>query len=283
MLCRSITAIDRLSPALEFVVLQTGSKTYGCHLLSQRSEINMPLPLSESHPRLPSPHAEKLFYNAQLDFLSSYAKDKSWNWCETRPDVIIGFVPNGGFYSLATSLGIFLALWKNVQGDGSTCPFPGSEGAWKALWNQGSSDMLARQAIHLSLTLPMSRRGEAFNVADEKEPENWEMKWPVLCSYFGLKGTPPLSEADKAEVRGYIEKHMDAWKEMEDRYGLKRGIAKSLFCSKRFEFALLMLFDFDRQFDMRKMYRSGFREERTTRESWGGVFDRMRRAKIIPS
>jgi len=107
MFRRSITAIDRVSSALEFVVLQTGSKTYGCHLLSQRSSINMPLPLSESHPRLPSPHAEQLFYHAQLDFLSSYAKGRSWNWCETRPDIIVGFVPNRGFYSLATSSGFF--------------------------------------------------------------------------------------------------------------------------------------------------------------------------------
>jgi PRISE-like Rossmann-fold domain len=283
MLRRSITAIDRLSPALEFVVLQTGSKTYGCHLLSQRSEINMPLPLSESHPRLPSPHAEQLFYNAQLDFLSSYAKDKSWNWCETRPDIIIGFVPNGGFYTLATSLGIFLALWKQIEGEGSECPFPGSGGAWKALWNQGSSDMLARQAIHISLMLPISRKGEAFNVADEEVPGTWATKWPVICSYFGLKGTPPLNEGAKTDVRGYLEKHMDMWKEMEVKNELKRGVAKSLFCSKRFEFALLTLFDFDRQFDMKKMYGSGFNEERTPGEAWGGVFDRMRRAKIIPS
>jgi hypothetical protein len=283
MLRRSITAIDLLSPALEFVVLQTGSKTYGCHVLDQRSSISMPLPLSESLPRLPSPHAERLFYNAQLDFLSSFALSKTWNWCETRPDIIIGFVPNGGFYSLATSLGIFLSLWKEVEGGGSKCPFPGSEGGWKALWNQGSSDMLARQAIHLSLTLPKEREGEAFNVADEKAPGSWGMKWPVLCSYFGLKGVAPSAEGKVIEVRRYIEEHMDVWKDVERKYGLKIGIADSIFYSKRFEFALLSLFDFDRQFDMRKVYGSGFEEERTTKEAWGGVFDRMKSAKIIPS
>jgi len=33
---------------------------------------------------------------------------------------------------------------------------------------------------------------------------------------------------------------------------------------------------------MRKMYGTGFEEERGTLEAWGGVFDRMRRAKMIP-
>jgi hypothetical protein len=30
------------------------------------------------------------------------------------------------------------------------------------------------------------------------------------------------------------------------------------------------------------MYSTGFKEERGTKEAWGGVFDRMRKAKIIP-
>jgi hypothetical protein len=51
---------------------------------------------------------------------------------------------------------------------------------------------------------------------------------------------------------------------------------------KGFEYFLLTQFDFDRQYDMTKMYRTGFEEERDTKQSWGGVFDRMRAAKIIP-
>ena len=33
---------------------------------------------------------------------------------------------------------------------------------------------------------------------------------------------------------------------------------------------------------MTKMYETGFTEERTTIEAWGGVFERMRAAKLIP-
>ena len=45
-------------------------------------------------------------------------------------------------------------------------------------------------------------------------------------------------------------------------------------------------FDFDRQYDMKKMYNTPtdnpFREERSTMEAWGLVFDRMRGGKLIP-
>ena len=283
MFRRSTTAMDHLSPKLEFVVLQTGAKMYGCHLLENHPTDYISVPLKESLPRLKSPYAEGLFYLPQLDWISSYAKDKSWNWCDTRPDIIIGFVPNQNFYSLATSLGVFLSLWAEVEGKGSVCSYPGSQTAWVAKSNDSSSDMIARQTLYLSLTLPKSVKGEGYNVADEKRPRTWETKWPELCAYFGLKGTPPPTNREPTEVRTYIKKHIDVWKSMEMKYGLKTGIADSDLTFKGFEYFLLTQFDFDRQYDMTKMYATGFKEERPTTQSWGGVFDRMKRAKIIPS
>lgn len=206
MFRRSATAMDHLSPALEFVVLQTGAKMYGCHLLEDHPTDYIHVPLKESHPRLKSPYAEALFYHPQLDWITSYAKERSWSWCDTRPDIIIGFVPNQNFYSLATSVAVFLSLWAEVEGKGSTCPYPGSQKAWVAKSNDSSSDMIARQTLHLSLTLPRCSKGEGFNVADAKEPKTWKTKWPELCSYFGLKGVGPPSEGEPTEVRTYIKK-----------------------------------------------------------------------------
>jgi hypothetical protein len=282
MFRRSTIAIDHLSPALEFIVLQTGAKMYGCHLLDNHPSDYMPVPLAESLPRLKSPYAEALFYHPQLDFITSYAKDKSWNWCDTRPDIIIGFVPNQNFYSLATSLAVFLSLWKEVEGKESVCPYPGTKTAWVAKSIDSSSDMIARQTLHLSLTLPLSAKGEGYNVADAKTCSSWETKWPVICSYFGLKGTLPPEE-NPTEVRTYIKEHFETWKEMEKIDGLRSGIADSELTFKGFEYFLLTQFDFDRQYDMRKMYGTGFEEERNTIQAWGPVFDRMKKAKMIPS
>jgi hypothetical protein len=283
MFRRSTTAMDRLSPALEFVVLQTGAKMYGCHLLENRPpQTEMPVPLSESSGRLKPPYHDMLFYHPQLDWVGGYAADKKWNWCDTRPDIIVGFVPNQNFYSLATVLGIFLSLYREV-GETKDCPFPGTSKSWVAKSHDSSSDMIARQTLHLSLTLPPERKGEGFNVADHPEPESWSTKWPRLCEYFGLKGTPPPSDGDSVEVRKYIQDHLDTWRTMEAKYDLKKGIADSDLTFKGFEYFLLTQFDFDRQYDMTKMYQTtGFQEKRSTIQAWGGVFGRMRAAKIIP-
>lgn len=282
MFKRSTIAIDNLSPALEFVVLQTGAKMYGCHLLENHPADYLPPPLREDYPRLKQPYHDLLFYHPQLDWITEYAKNKSWNWCDTRPDIIIGFVPNQNFYSLGTVLGIYLSLFREVEGKGAKCPFPGTSKSWVAKSIDSSSDMIARQTLHLSLTLPMDRKGQGFNVADARHPESWSTKWPQMCAYFELEGTPP-PEKNPPEVRQYISEHLDAWQRLEKQYDLRRDIADSDLTFKGFEYFLLTQFDFDRQYDMTRMYDStGFTEERTVMQAWGGVFDRMRGAKIIP-
>lgn len=52
------------------------------------------------------------------------------------------------------------------------------------------------------------------------------------------------------------------------------------------QYFLKTQFDFDRQYDMTKMYstpkNNPFTEERSTMEAWGPVFDRMRKGRLIP-
>lgn len=94
--------------------------------------------------------------------------------------------------------------------------------------------MIARQTIHLSLNLPADKKGEGYNVADAKQYETWSSKWPKLCAYFGLKGTGPR-EINDLEVRTYINDHVDTWKKLEEKHGLKKGIATSDKTFKGFE------------------------------------------------
>lgn len=234
----STMAMDKLSPALEFVVLQTGAKMYGCHLLDNHPTDYIHVPLSEDQPRLKDPYHDMLFYHPQIDWMTEFAKDKKWSWCDTRPDIIIGFVPNQNFYSLGTVLGIYLALYATVEGRGAECPFPGTEKSWIARSNDSSSDMIARQTIHLSLNMPESMKGQGFNVADAKTSSTWSEKWPALCSYFGLKGSEPpkyKEGEEKLEVRKYIINHIDEWKKLEKEHRLKPGVADSDLTFKGFE------------------------------------------------
>ena len=45
-------------------------------------------------------------------------------------------------------------------------------------------------------------------------------------------------------------------------------------------------FDFDRQYNMNKIYSTPrdnpFTEQRSTMQAWGGVFDRMKEGRLIP-
>jgi hypothetical protein len=92
------------------------------------------------------------------------------------------------------------------------------------------------------------------------------MKWPEICYYFGLKGTLPKDEGEAMEVVLYIAQHMDIWKQMERKYGPRTELTDSGLTCKRFEYFLLSLFNFDRQYDIRKVYRARFEDGRTTRE-----------------
>ncbi|KAI0613757.1 hypothetical protein TUN205_01965 [Pyrenophora tritici-repentis] len=291
MFSKAVKAVDKLCPNLEFVVLQIGTKYYGCHLKALLPWYDEAAPIGttapplpepphkESSPRIPSPFAEVLFYHVQMDFIADYSKDKKWKYVVTLPDLIIGLVPNQNFYSLATTVGIYLSLWKEVHGEGADCPFPGTEKVWKALSNDSSSDMIARQTIHLTLS-PDTPKGALYNVADSKTPSSYVEKWPILCSYFGLKATAPRPEP--IDIRGFIADNFETWTKTEEKYGLQKGHAqndKALFLSEKL---LMTKFDFDRHFDMSKIYSTGFTEERDTATAWYSVFDRMRKAKIIP-
>ncbi|KAI1079808.1 hypothetical protein F5B20DRAFT_153144 [Whalleya microplaca] len=282
MLKQAVTALDVLSPALEFVVLQTGCKHYGAHLFDGRPKDIIYPPLKESLPRLPPPFQD-LFYYAQLDWLTPYAAQKKWGWCETRPDCIVGFVPNQNVHGIATSLGVFLSLFREIYGQGAECPFPGTAKSWVALSNDSSSDICARQAIHVSLTPPWSQsKGEAYNVADSRTPSSWREKWPIVCSLFGLKGVK-VEQDSPVEIRAFIRENFSTWEAMEKKYGLQSGHADSPITLAGLEFAFMTMFDFDRQYDMTKIYNTGFSEEKDTRQAWGDSFDRMKKARIIPA
>ncbi|KAF2430454.1 hypothetical protein EJ08DRAFT_633974 [Tothia fuscella] len=286
MFKRSTIAIDHLSPGLEFVVLQTGAKLYGCHLLAAVPEyVSSPgisPPLKESMPRIKQPYSDMLFYHPQLDWITDYSADKKWNWCDTRPDIIIGFVPNQNFYSLGTVLGIYFSLYRAVEGEGAEVVFPGTDKSWKAQSIDSSSDMIARQTLHLSLKLPDSAKGQGYNVADATYPSTWKEKWPALAGYFGLKGVGPQEGKKGVEIRKYINENIEVWKELEKKHGLKKGIADSDLTFTGFEYFLMTQFDFDRHYDMTKMYATGFKEEQTPLEAWSTVFDRMRAGKLMP-
>ena len=261
-------------------VLLTQNQAYGVHLIQ---DFPFTPPLSESLPRIPEPHASRMFYYTQVDALAAASKGKCWKYCEVIPDMIVGFVPNNNIYCLAQTLATYLALYAAVEGKGAECEFPGTEKSWKIKSNDSSQDIVAKFAIYVSLH-PATTHGERYNVADNAIPGTWEKKWPIICEYFGLVGTQPPKGGSGPQPGKYIEDHLHQWKALETEKQLQTGRVGNERSFGGFQYFIMTMFDFDRDLDMSKMHKTWglSKEETDVRGAWWTAFDRFRKAKIIP-
>ncbi|KAF4820173.1 Short chain dehydrogenase sirQ [Colletotrichum siamense] len=278
---RAVSAVEALSPNLKFVVLPTGTKAYGVHLLDH-FPFPKDVPLHETLPRIPEPFASQMFYYDQTDMLSQMAKGKDWTWCEIIPDNIIGFVPNNNIYCLAQTVGTYLNLFAELHGKGAECPFPGSEKSWNNLSSECNQDIIAKVCIYASLH-PELTSEQRYNVADSSQPSSWSKKWPVICEYFGLRGTSPPADGQAPQPTQYLSDHIDEWKALEQRHGLVSGRVANDRSFGGFASFIMTMLNFDRQLDLSKCHEmwGSSTEEIDTRQSWYTTLDRFKKARII--
>ena len=271
----AIHVVTQLCPALEFVVHQTGGKTYGIEFYGQPGLTFSP-PLRESAPRIPEPYASNIFYYPQQDAIAEARRGQNWSFFETRPDMIVGFTPRSNGMGFAQAVGLWLALYASFEGKDAEVVFPGSEAAWKHLHNDTSQDILARFTIHASLSPSEQVDGKAFNIADEVV--RWETVWPEICSYFGLKGVGPQS--DKVTGADWVRGKKTEWAHWVEENGLQQGVLETT--GWGFMMACLVFVMFDRHYDLTASKTIGFSEPRKTAEGYYVAFDRMRKARMIP-
>ncbi|KAK6366868.1 hypothetical protein LTS17_010419 [Exophiala oligosperma] len=279
MLEKATMAVQALCPDFQFFVLPTGTKAYGIHLF-QDFPYGDHLPLSESLPRLPEPHASNLFYYWETDALTRMAKGRKWTWCEVRPDLVVGFVPNNNAQCLSQSLGIYLSLYRFVNGRGSKVPWPGTEKSYNVLSSQTNQDMVAKFSIWASLNPKLCGGGEAFNVIDTNTPSKWSDRWSLICSLFGLEGVGVVEGSFKPSE--FMAKHRADWDQVVQDQGLQRGSWDNSLANPFFFDAILSLFDYDHQICADKMYQTGFKTTFDEKTSWALSFERFRQAKILP-
>lgn len=84
---KTVMVIESLAPKLEFIHLQYGTFIYG---VCFTDEFYHTAPLSETLPPLRKSLLDKLHYPVWTKWMHEYSVDKSWKWCETRPDEVIG-------------------------------------------------------------------------------------------------------------------------------------------------------------------------------------------------
>lgn len=235
-------------------------------------------PLLESSPRIPEPYAQNIFYYEQYDILARASEGKAWNFCEIRPDAIIGFVPRNNFMNLAQGLGVFFSLYREVEGEGAEVRFPYGEAAWTALHTDSTQDLLGMFHVFASLAEPVGRvTGKTINVVDGPGTI-WREVWPRLAAWFGLVGVGP-GEKEQWWMKRWVGEREAVWDGLVERCGLRAWVLEGT--SFGFVDAMIGL-SFRRDYDSTARKEVGFMEERDSFDGYKIAFDEMRAARIIP-
>lgn len=243
-------------------------------------EINPPL--KESQPRIPSPWGDEIFYYGQVDVLREAQKGKSWNWCEVRPDAIVGFVPGMTGMTFLEPIALYLSLYRYIHGEGAEVKFIGTSANYVHTNTDSSQDTIAKSEIYLSVVKPEEAAGEAFNTADYSTPTSWVDRWPAMVSYFGLKGTPPDDGTEAPiPIDKWWEQHQDDYKRMCKEYGLRERVIPK----ETWVFTLIAGYSLlcrDRALSLDKIRSVGFSEGLSLGKGHWIGFDRMVKGNIIP-
>jgi hypothetical protein len=273
-------ALNLVAPNLQFFVMQTGGKHYGMDSGPQLVSSLLNPPYEESRPRLTGEAADPVFYYGQCDAVTAASKNKSWTWCETRPDVIVGFVPSFGSVSgqdAARLLALYLSLYRKVHGENANCPFPGSQKSWTNVHTDSWQDTIGKISIWASLN--SKGNGEPFNCVDL--PTAWKEKWGTICADFGLRGTGPREEPwEITEAMEWVHKHKKGREHMIKESGLIGDSWEG--ANWIFLRAILVVIDYDREYDMKKVQGLGFEDQSQGAQGWVATFRRLREARIIP-
>lgn len=183
--------------------------------------------------------------------------------------------------NLAQGLGLWLSLYREVNGEGAEIAFPGTAGSYKNKHTDTAQDILGRMDIFAAVNSDKCGNGGTYNVANGKVL-TWKDKWEggshSIPAAFGLVGKPPGKEP--YSVEDWVKSHSDTWAKLVEKNGLKKGILEDF--SWPFLYFVMTAFDFDREYDLTAAKEVGFKETIDDVKGFEIAFERMREAKIIP-
>ncbi|KAF2427657.1 NAD(P)-binding protein [Tothia fuscella] len=305
MLETFLSALERNGTAadLKRIILVTGAKQYGVHIGAPKN------PMQESDPWLTDTKYPPNFYYNQQNILHKFCEDQNIPWTVTYPNDVIGYA-KGNFMNLATSLGIYAAVTKEL---GEELTWPGSGRFYTGFDSFTDSTLHAQFCIWAA----GEKRAEnqAFNAVNG-DVESYQNLFPKIAKLFGLQlnskqftqpppdennmdlgPEPPLSNfAEELGLVGKtkpnkVEQRIDltkwakrddvkqAWGRLVEREGLdKDGLEKATWGFLGFVLGR----NFDLVISMSKARRIGWTGYLDTWESFEKTFKTMEQEKIIP-
>lgn len=237
------------------------------------------------------------------------AKRNDYDWVFTYPNDVIG-VAKGNFMNLATSLGLYTVVNKELTGELES---PGSETFYNYF------DCYTDAKLHADFNVWAAQEpqcaNQAFNVVNG-DVETWANMWPKLAKRFGCKvpsrqfewKTPDSSQMKLAEVppyedvasvtgmegkvpRGVVEQRIDLvkWsrnpevKETWEKIAQREGFEKDAFEKATWDFLGFVL---DRNYNivisMSQARKFGWTGYIDTWESFDNTFKGLEELKIFP-
>lgn len=255
-----LDALEAQPDSLEHITFYQGGKAYGADLGPFKT------PAREDDPRLMPPN----FYYDQEDFLRERQKGKSWHWTALRPEAICGY-GIGNPMNLAMVIAVYATLSKHL---GLPLRFPGTEAAYRALYQVTSADILASATVWAGTH--DAARDQIFNITNG-DYFRWQHMWPRISKMFGMEVADPVP----TPLTVYMQDKNELWNEIVRRHKLQ-PVPYSQLVSWAFG-DFIFNSGFDNISSTIKARRAGFRECIDTEDMFRLFFDRLRQDRVIPA
>jgi nucleoside-diphosphate-sugar epimerase len=255
-----LDVVEDTSPDFQHITFYQGGKAYGADLGPFKT------PAREDDPRLMPPN----FYYDQEDFLRGRQKDKHWHWTALRPEAVMGYA-TGNPMNLLMVIAVYAAVSKEL---GLPLRFPGTEAAYKALYQVTSAHVLADATDWAGRT--EAAANQIFNITNG-DYFRWEHMWPRIGRMFGMEVVPPTP----TPLVTYMADKAPLWEKITARYGLQTEVPYDKLVSWAFGDFILNS-GFDNISSTIKARRAGFAACIDTEEMFRTLFQELQKKRVIP-
>ncbi len=253
-----LDAIEPGSPGLQHVTFFQGGKAYGADLGPFKT------PAREDDPRLMPPN----FYYDQEDLLRARGAGR-WSFTALRPEAVCGFGV-GNPMNLAMVIAVYAVLSREL---GLPLRFPGTDAAYRALYQVTSADILADATDWAGRS--NAARNEIFNITNGDQ-FRWQHMWPRIADMFGMAPAEPVP----TPLAAYMADKGPLWSRIVETHGLQPVPYASLVSWGFGDF--IFNSGFDNVSSTIKARRAGFGSCIDTEDMFRALFDRLRQDKVIP-
>jgi nucleoside-diphosphate-sugar epimerase len=259
LLANTLAGLRAAGAPLRQATIYQGAKAYGAHLGA------FPTPARETDPRVFGP----LFYYPQEDLLRADAERGGYDFTVLRPDFILGQAENNAI-NILLSAAVYGAY---CAAEGVPFRFPGAPGAFDALLQMTSADLLAR-ATEWAMGAPAAA-GQIFNVTNG-DHIRWRHEWEHLAARLDLPTAEPLP----LRLTAHVGERPEVWREIVAAHDLRPTDVAELVSWPVADF--MFGIDWDVHSSTVKIRQAGFGECVDTREEIARLVDRMRAGRYIP-